>query len=182
MKSAISWASFLAITIIVLPAPAAAEIIPSTKAEWRNFRYGEIRSDCRTDVADVRVEYGDLPTTVDGVNAITDVVLLGFKEPEYREGRAPLSSFRIGHPITIKTTFGTLFNGVVATHKDGYFYIATDQHFLGQWWYDDMMGLTVYLTDDTSTRGDMIVQHSNDIISDRVKISNSLSCAQEHQD
>ena len=182
MKSVTSLASFLAIATIALPAPAAAEITPSTKAEWVNFRYDEIRSDCRTNVADVMVEYSYLSTTVDGVNATADVVILGFKEPDYREGRAPLSTFQIGHPITIKTTFGTLFNGVVAAHKNGYFYIATDQHFLGQWWYDDMMGLTVYLTNDTSTRGDMILQNSNDIESDRVKISNSLGCAQEHRD
>lgn len=175
-------ASLTGILLASLSSPAAAELVPSTKAEWKNFRYEEVRPDCRASIADVLVEYSYLPTQVDGLNATADVVILGFEEQEYRGDRAPLSSFPIGHPIIIRTTFGTLFNGVVAAHKDGRFYVATDQDFLGQWWYDDMMGLTVFLTDDTSNYGDFILKNSNDVDGDRAKLSKSLSCAQEHQD
>lgn len=162
--------------------PAFAEMLPSTKAEWKNFRYQEIRSDCRTNVANILIEYSYLPTTVDGVDATADVVILGFKEQDYRESKTPLSTLRVGHPVSVRTTFGTLFNGVVAAHKDGYTYFATDQHLLGQLWYDDMMGLNVYLTDDTSNLRNAIIQSSNDTEGDRLKLSKSLSCAQEHRD
>lgn len=179
MKNAI----LLPLMAAALSAPASAQIKPSAPEEWRNYRYYEERPQCRTTISDVAVEHDILYTkNDDGIDAMADVVLLGFKAQEHREGRTPLASLPIGHPVKIRSTFGTMYNGVVATHKDGRTYFATDQSFLGEWWRDDMLGLFVYLTDDVSNRGDHLVMSTGDVDPNRVKLSRSLTCAQEHLD
>lgn len=179
MKKAI----LLAIMTASLAAPAFAQMKPSAPEEWRNYRYNEARPQCRTTIADVAVEYDILYTKTDeGVDAMADVVLLGFVAQGYREGRTPLSSLPVGHPVKIRSTFGTIYNGVVATHKDGRTYFATDQAFMGEWWRDDMLGLFVFLTDDVSNRGDQLIMTTGDVEPNRIKLSRSLTCAQEHVD